>query len=114
MVESPAQNQPNPVARRPAGRVQRMPSGRAQLSLVEHALCPLDPAVSLRDHLVHETTYGYTDRHGHLKLAQVRVTCPSGLSPADDFLLWGLLALTFAQPEPTPEFHATPHYCLRQ
>jgi hypothetical protein len=28
------------------------------LSLVEHALCPLDPVASLRDHLVHGTTYG--------------------------------------------------------
>ena len=81
---------------------------------MEHALCPLDPAASLRDHLVHEATYGYTDRHGHLKHAHVRVFCPSGLSPADEFILSGLLALTFAQPEPSPEFHATPHYCLRQ
>jgi hypothetical protein len=89
-------------------------SGRAQLSLVEHALCPLDSAVALRDHLVHETAYGYTDRHGHLKIANVRVTCSSGLSAADEFVLWGLLALTFAQPEPSTEFHATPHYCLRK
>ena len=46
--------------------------------------------------------------------AWVRVTCPSGLSAADEFTLWGLLALTFAQPEPSVEFHATPHYCLRK
>ena len=58
--------------------------------------------------------YGYADRHGHLKIAQVRVICPSGLSPADEFVLWGLLALTFAQPTPSTEFHATPYYCLRQ
>jgi len=94
--------------------LRRSSSGRAQLSLVEHALCPLDAAVGLRDHLVHETAYGYTDRHGHLKIANVRVTCASGLSAADDFILWGLLALTFAQPEPSTEFHATPHYCLRK
>jgi len=30
------------------------------------------------------------------------------------FYLWGLLALTFSQPQPDIEFHATPHYCLRQ
>src|SRR6266568_2236405 len=89
-------------------------SGRAQLSLLEHALSPLDPAVGLRDHLVHRTAYGYTDRHGHLKIANVRVTCASGLSASDDLVLWGLLALTFAQPEPSTEFHATPHYCLRR
>ncbi len=92
----------------------RSRSGRAQLSLVEHALCPLDPNASLRDHRVHETAYGYTDRHGHLKVANVRVTSPSGLSAADEFVLWGLLALTFSQPSPGTEFHATPHFCLRK
>lgn len=102
---------------RPAAKSARVPhvgSGRAQLSLVEHALCPLDPAASLRDHLVHGTTYGYRDRKGHLVMANVRVTCPSGLSAADEFTLWGLLALTFSQQEPSTEFHATPYYCLRQ
>ncbi len=84
------------------------------MSLVEHALCPLDPAASLREHLVHETAYGYRDRNRRLIMAKVRVTCPSGLSAADEFTLWGLLALTFAQPEPSVEFHATPHYCLRK
>src|SRR4029077_11972555 len=91
----------DPRQPRKPGLVRRIgrSSGRAQLSLVEHALCPLDAAASLRDHRVHEATSGYTDRTGHLKLAQVRVTCPSGLSAADEFVLWGLLALTFAQPE---------------
>ncbi len=114
MVEfPPGGDESDPVPRRRAGRVRRAPSGRAQLSLVEHALCPLDPNAGLRDHLVHESVYGYTDRHGHVKLARVRVICPSGLSPADEFVLWGLLALTFAQPTPSTEFHATPYYCLR-
>jgi hypothetical protein len=89
-------------------------AGRAQLSLVEHALCPLDPAVSLREHLVHETAYGYRDPKRRLLVANVRVTCPSGMSAADEFILWGLLALAFAQPEPSVEFHATPYYCLRK
>ena len=115
MVESPSTgNEYGRMAQRSRGRVRRTSSGRAQLSLVEHSLCPLDPSAGLRDHLVHETTYGYTDRNRHLKLAHVRVICPSGLSPADEFVLWGLLALTFAQPAPSFEFHATPHYCLRQ
>lgn len=114
MVESPSTgNELSRVAQRSRG-VRKTSSGRAQLSLVEHALCPLDPSAGLRDHLVHETTYGYTDRNRHIKLAHVRVICPSGLSPADEFVLWGLLALTFAQPTPSFEFHATPHYCLRQ
>ncbi len=95
-------------------RAVRDAAGRAQLSLVEHALCPLDTAISLRDHLVHETAYGYRNSSGRLLMANVRVTCPSGLSAADEFTPWGLLALTFAQPEPSIELHATPHYCLRK
>ncbi len=50
----------------------------------------------------------------HRKEARVRVTCPDGLSPADEFYLWGLLSLTFSQPQPTADFYATPYYCLRR
>jgi len=89
-------------------------TGIGQLSLVEHALCPLDPTRSLQRHLAHECEYRYTDEGGHRRTARVRVTCPLGLSAQDEFYLWGLLALTFSQPEPDVEFHATPHYCLRQ
>ncbi len=94
--------------------------GLGQLTLVEHALCPLDTGRSLRDNLVFETGYFYSDRNRHRRKATVRVTCPGGLSPADEFYLWGLLALTFADlavggdgPADT-EFHATPHFCLRR
>jgi hypothetical protein len=113
----PACRTPDPSAvRHVTARWQnhRTSVGHAQLSLVEHALCPLDPAASLRDHLVHQTAYTARDRQGHILTANVRVTCPSGLSAADEFTLWGLLALTFAQPEPGRELHATPHYCLRK
>ena len=88
--------------------------GWGQLSLVEHALCPLDCGESLRRRLGHQCEYHYTDSTGRRRTAQVRVTCPLGLSAHDEFYLWGLLALTFSQPEPDVEFHATPHYCLRQ
>jgi hypothetical protein len=44
----------------------------------------------------------------------VRITAPLGLSAGDEYYLWGLLALTCWQPNPTVEFVATPHYCLRQ
>ena len=40
--------------------------------------------------------------------------CPAGLSSGDEFYLWGLLALSLAQPEPQIEFQATPHFCLRK
>ena len=93
----------------------KLGAGRAQLSLVEHALCPLDPGASL---------HPAPDSRGKLPSTPigtatcvppyVRVVRPSGLSAADEFVLWGLLALTFAQPEPGPELHALPHYCLRQ
>ena len=39
---------------------------------------------------------------------------PTGLSSNDEFFLWGLLALTFSQPEPTFDFYATPHFCLKR
>jgi hypothetical protein len=87
--------------------------GHAQLSLVEHALCPLD-ASSLGQPLFHETRYWYTDKNHHRKEARVRIACPDGLSPTDEFYLWGLLSLTFSQPAPSPNFYATPYYCLRQ
>ena len=88
--------------------------GVGQLSLVEHALCPLDSARSLRGRFLHECQYKYTDTAGRRRTAHVRVACPLGLSAQDESYLWGLLALTFSQPKPNPEFHATPHYCLRQ
>lgn len=104
-----------------ADRARQSTVGLGQLTLVEHALCPLDTGRSLRDNLVFETGYFYSDRNRHRRKASVRVTCPGGLSPADEFYLWGLLALTFADqaaggrnaPADT-EFHATPHFCLRR
>lgn len=89
-------------------------NGLGQLSLVEHSLCPLDCRVSLRSNLVHETEYSYCDKSRRMQQAHVRVMCPLGLSAQDEFYLWGLLALALRQPQPTAEFHATPHYCLRQ
>lgn len=88
--------------------------GRGQLSLVEHALCPLDTAVSLNEGFVHEVEYLYADGNRHTKSAKVKILCPSGLSPSDEFYLWGLLALTFQQPEPSGDFYATPHYVLKE
>jgi hypothetical protein len=64
--------------------------------------------------LIHDAAYRYTDANGHAKTARARVYAPFGLSASDEFVLWGLLALTFAQADPDPEFQATPHYCLRR
>lgn len=93
---------------------RRRTTGMGQLSLVEHALCPLDSGVSLRPNAHFDYEYYYTDASRHQRLAKARVYCPAGLSAFDDFFLWGLLSLTFSQPDQDRELYATPHYCLRQ
>ena len=85
-----------------------------QLTLVEHSLCPLDPAASLVENLVHDSAFYYMDRNRHFRQARAKIISPSGLSASDEFYLWGLLALTFAQPQADANLFATPHYCLRQ
>jgi hypothetical protein len=82
------------------------------LTLVEHALCPLDGQTSLQANLVHQCEYYFTDSARHQRKASARVDCPRGLSASDEFFLWGLLALALSQPEPTFDYYATPHYCL--
>lgn len=95
-------------------RKQGITIGLGELSLVEHALCPLDSRKSLSENLVHSNAYFYTDHNRHQRKAQVRVNAPLGLSANDEFYLWGLLALTCCQQKPIAELFATPHYCLRQ
>ena len=88
--------------------------GIGQLTLVEHALCPLNSRVSLVENLVHNAIFRFTDARKHRRHGRARIICPAGLSAADEFYLWGLLALTLAESEPDGEFCATPHYCLRR
>ena len=89
-------------------------SATAQLTLVEHALCPLDCELSLRPNFVHETGYFFTDKHRNRKKATVRIGGLDGLSAHDELYLWGLLSLALSQSEPRPEFMATPYFCLRR
>ena len=105
----------NKRLRTPAGK-KLPPTGHGvgQLTLAEHSLCPLDARTSLQLGLLHRTSFQYSDERRRRKTAHVEVSCPHGLSAHDEFYLWGLLALTLSQPKPGPEFHATPHYCLRQ
>lgn len=84
------------------------------MTVVESALCPLDRKYSLQRGLRHESHFYYYDSNGQRRKANVEVTSAYGLSPNDEFYLWGLLALTFAQENPEPVFYATPHYCLRE
>jgi hypothetical protein len=88
--------------------------GVGQLTLVEHALCPLDSRISLVPNLLHETAFDFTDKNRRRRSGKVKVYCPRGLSAQDEFYLWGLLALTLSDPDTDGELHATRHYCLRQ
>jgi hypothetical protein len=81
---------------------------------VEHALCPLDSRISLVKNLVHNAEFSFTDGHSRRRQGQAQVVCPAGLSAADEFYLWGLLAICLSEPEPDVDFYATPHYCLRR
>jgi hypothetical protein len=113
MLDSPARTPPRDVRRPRRTSWQRAANGVAQLSLVEHALCPLDERLSLKSPLVYDTGHFRTDANHHAKWIPVRIVAQEGLSAADEFYLWGLLALTFAQPEPGIELWATPHWCLK-
>jgi hypothetical protein len=97
-----------------AAAANRRGPGRAQLTLVEHALCPLDTDVALVEGFTHRGEFFFQDANRHAKKATARVVCPFGLSPGDEFYLWGLIALTLSQREPSVEFYATPHYCLAE
>ena len=101
------------VPNRPLRRRFRS-SANAQLTLVEHALCPLDSELSLRPNFVHETGDFFTDMHRNRNKATVRIGGLDGVSAHDELYLWGLLSLALAQPEPRPEFMATPYFCLRR
>ena len=83
---------------------QKQHMGVGQLTLVEHALCPLDNRTSLRENLRHVCQYRYSDANGCSQTARVAVHCPLGLSSGDEFYLWGLLALTFRRPNHAVSF----------
>ncbi|TWU55940.1 hypothetical protein [Rubripirellula reticaptiva] len=89
-------------------------TGMGQLSIVEHALCPLDSRTSLKENLVHAAKHSFVNKSGQRGYAKARVFCPLGLSAADELYLWGLLALSLLPAEPESELVATPHWILRQ
>ncbi|TWU54717.1 hypothetical protein Poly51_34360 [Rubripirellula tenax] len=89
-------------------------TGMGQLSIVEHALCPLDSRASLRENLVHGAKYSFVNKSGQRGYAKARVFSPLGLSASDELYLWGMLALSLLPAEPHAELVATPHWILRQ
>jgi len=89
--------------------------GLAQLSIVETSLCPLNSRVSLQPELTHSVSFRYTDpSDGTRKTAKVRITAAKGLSAKDEYLLWGLLAVTLNQTDPGPELWVSQDYVNRQ
>jgi len=98
----------------PEHQSKRIHQGFGQLTLLEHALCPLDHRLSLQQNLIHESEFQFSTAQGNRQTGQVRVLCPLGLSANDELYLWGLLALTMKVPQQTGELRATPHWCLRQ
>ena len=89
-------------------------SGVGQLTLVEHALCPMNSRASLSRDFEHTSTFSFSDKDRKRRSARVRVFCPLGLSPNDELILWGILALTLADESNGGEFHATRHFMMRQ
>lgn len=89
------------------------PLGVAQLTLVEHSLCPLSTSVSLQPNLNHTTRFRYRDSEGRRRQGTAVTYTPRGFSLADEFHLWGM-ALTLRQPKPEIQFSATPHFILRE
>lgn len=111
MARSAASPTVETLPRKPRRRIDHL--GLAQLSLVEHALCPLDRNVSLKEGSQYRTGFFY-GKAAERAFAHVTVTAAQGLSPNDEFFLWGLLALTLREDNSSFEFWATPYYCLRQ
>ncbi|REJ87823.1 MAG: hypothetical protein DWQ34_24580 [Planctomycetota bacterium] len=94
-------------------RWNQQQTGAGQLTLVEHALCPLDGRASLSANLTHETSFDFTDKSRKRRTGRVLVHCPHGLSSHDELFLWGLLGLTLADRDSDGELCATRHYILR-
>ena len=69
---------------------------------------------SLADGVTFRTSFNYTDKHRNRKQAGVNIGSIHGLLPTDDLYLWGLLGLALSQQEPSPDFQATPYWCLKQ
>jgi hypothetical protein len=115
MADSPERPLSKPNAPKPAGKPlagMGLDHGMSQVSLVETALSPLDfqPGTALR----HMSEFVYYDADRQRRTGVVTVKAPGGLSPTDELILYGLLAVTFADTKPVAELTATPHFLCRQ
>ena len=84
-------------------------SGISQLTLVEHALCPLQSDGPFE----RVAEYFYTVA-GKRTLGLANINATQGLHAEDEFYLWGLLALTLSQTDSEPMLYASARYMLRQ
>ena len=85
--------------------------GIAQLSLLETALWPL------KGGRIESATFetGYAFHVGSEKRdARVRVYAPLGLRNIDEYVLWGLLAVSLERKPADPTLLATPYWLIRQ
>jgi hypothetical protein len=87
-------------------------AGRAQLSILETALWPLDFA-SIKSPLF-ESTFAYSMDDKTRREATVKVRSVQPLHPTDEFFLWGLLGLTLEQGSDDNTLLATPYWMLRK
>lgn len=99
----------------PPAKRYRLPGieheGIAQLSLIETALWPLQGGQVAGS--VFETSYSFKAA-GESKPAHVRVYAPQGLQTFDEYLLWGLLALSLSRREADGTLVATPYWIIKR
>lgn len=88
-------------------------NGCGQLTLVEHALCPLSQLEKSTGVSVYRTGFQFVGQSGKRQIATATVTAAFGLRPVDELFLWGMLGLTLGQPELSSELSATPHFVLK-
>ena len=96
------------MATRPNNTRKKRQAARTQLTLVEHALCPLIPPDGP---FTHRAEYYYF-KNRNRKRAQATIVCPEGLKPEDEYYLNSLLGLIFAASEPNLNFYASASYLL--
>jgi len=64
--------------------------------------------------MLFETSFQFTDQNRNRKESHATVAAVHGLSSSDDLYLWGLLGLALSQVDASPDFYATPYWCLKQ
>ncbi len=85
--------------------------GIAQLSLLETALWPLQGGTL--DASTFHSTYSFQASNGKHE-ASVTVYAPLGLQSIDEYVLWGLLALSLSSAQPEPTLLATPYWIIKK